>query len=571
LIKLISPFEETGKENFRYYFSKSSYMQNGGDQLSHNGGYHLMAEVYAALGKEKETLQAIDFILQDNNLEKYSNFESFNNFNQIFGYMLKNKHVSMFDGFLVYLEKTFSISDIKFFEDFIDRSGYYKFFNTTNLGRTNQNHPGKVNPVLSYLSPELMSIFFDYANQIISKTENSDVQNYYRALFLKHQALVTNKYLTDRNESIPTEKLDQLLMESFSAFDEVSTSYLDGEMEIIYRYYGDGIRKIRVERNNHFLYPDIYTGGYHGNRYLNGFFIDFLKRNPEYIAYYNSYSSMNLFVDWIYNGHEYFLFFDDIERIEEKLSLEQETFVQDLIGNSSFASELDQNLLNLIISNRFFMMGDTINAFNYYEKLDYNSINVSAGRGDYLNVTFFFNQIVELAINFAKLGKIETTNEIVNLISEVHFRMKTYFLIARRVHESEYPEDTYHYIGKGYDALEQFDPGPLDRTASYTFTIIETLSGLGSRELDMIVDEELKKFYPRGSLDKNIGKIKRGKYYQAMEAIPTSNTVSRDLEFYQPFLMLDNNNMDNPKWSRYKELHDRYGLARNDYIPFSTN
>ena len=216
-------------------------------------------------------------------------------------------------------------------------------------------------------------------------------------------------------------------------------------------------------------------------------------------------------------------------------------------------------------------MEDTVSALIYYDNLDLNAFKKSSVRGEYLNQTFFFNQVVELAGHFAKIGDKEETHKIINTITEVHFRMKAYFIIARAVHDGFYPEDTYHYIESGYKALDQFDPGPLDQTATYTFTIIETLSGLGSRELDLIVDKELSKFYPWGSDEKNVGLIRRGKYYRALESIPESNTIPNNLSDYRLFLILDSSNLGSSKWSRYKELIDRYGIEENNYIVFATN
>jgi hypothetical protein len=569
ILSLISPFEETGKINFDHYFPASSNMANGSKSLAHNGGYQLLAEIYAAIGNEEKMYESLEKIIEFNNPNVYSDDETFNNFYQVFGYLIYHNHNDLLLKFQNYVESTFSIDPVTFSLKFIDRAGYNKFFNITNLDIEYSNHTGSVNPVLSYIPPETMTNFFEFVKDELFLNLNTSEKAYYEALFLKYQGLSAYKYNFDRNSPIDTGSIDAFLNSAFEKFMIVDgSSMLDEEIEVVYRYYSDGVRKTSRSKNELFLYPDIFTIGYYGNRYLNGYMIDFFARYPKWLSLYDSTEELDLFVKWIYHGHEYFPDDEDRERVEQKISLNQLETIGDFLNISPNKSEIDMNLLNMLICDYYFNAGDTTSAIGYYKNIDFDNISRSASREEYLTTIFFKNHLVTLASHFAKIGNKEEAHNLVNLITEVHFRMKAYFIIARRVHESAFPEDTYHYIEAGYSALDEFDPGPLFSTASYTFTIIETLSSIGSRELDRIADEHIKEWYPNGTEDKILGKLKTNKYYQAYETLPISNTFAQDLFDFVPFLLIDSKNLDKPKWSRVKELFDRYGFAGNDYIEF---
>jgi hypothetical protein len=568
-LPLISAFEETGKTNFNHYFPASSYKANGGASLSHNGGFQLLAEIYASIGNAEKMYQSMGKILEFNNANSYSDNESFNNFYLIFGYLVFHNHTDLLSEFQKYVQTTFSIDPITFSLKFVDRAGYNKFFNTTTLDYYNNNHPGVLNPILSYIDPDKMSNFYDFVKNEILQRLTLEEQTYYEALFLKYQALSSHQYYIERRLNYDTLEIDAQLNGAFEKFAQIQESYLlDEEVEIVYRYFSDGVRKSTRNKKDLFLYPDIFTIGYFGNRYLGGYMIDFFSRNPKWSSFYDSKEELDLFVKWLYHGHEYWPDLEDIFRVEQKISLDQLKVIWDIIKNSPNNSEVDMNLLNMLICDHYFLAGDTTSAIKFYNNIDFDNIKSSASREEYLNIIFFKNQLVTLASHFAKISKRQEAHHLVNLIPEVHFRMKAYFIIARRVHESATPEDTYHYIEAGYAALDQFDPGPLFSTATYTFTIIETLSGIGSRELDRIADDHIKKWYPNGTKDKILGKLKTRKYYQAFETIPVSNTYSQDLRDFVLFLLMDENNLDESKWRRLKELYNRYGLGENDYIEF---
>ena len=570
-LPLISPFENSGKENFNFYFPKSSFMSNGGDKLSHNGGFHLMAEVYATIGDEDKMYQSLNSLITDNNAFTYTYYLSFNSIYQIFGYLFKNKHDGMLTEFLDYTDKTFNIDNIKFCELFIDRAGYHKHFHLTNFHREYQNTAGKVNPILSYFDPDLMSAFFDFAINMLEESADADSKYFYQALFLKNKALITNKYFSDKNEPVPIQELDQWLEEAFEIFNKVSKTFLEKEVELTYRYFGDGHRKKTFNNNQYFLYPDIFSG-YHGNYYLSGYYVDFLKRNPSFQSHYNSSEKLDLFIDWLYHGHEYhYNFNSDRRRNDIKLNLDQLLFTHDFVNNSTFSKEVDLNLLQLLICNQYFIQGNVDMATKYYDGLNMETVKSSALRMEYLNATFFYNQLVKLCSHLAIQGSKEEVEKIIDLIAEEHFKIKTYFIIAKKVHNSELPEHTYYYIEKAYKLIDQADPSKGNFSFQYSDNIVETLSEIGSRELDRLIDEQLKIQYPSGTREKSIGLIRRGKYHQAFETTPKSNTMMEDLRDYEVFLLDTNDNINLPKWKTFKERLERYGILGNDYVRFVNN
>ena len=571
LLPLVSPFTETGKTNFDHYFPRNSTKTNGADQLTHNGGYQLLAEMYAAIGDGDNMYRSLNKVLETNDVLKYSNQESFNGIYQVFGYLLIGGYDELLTEFIDYVESTFSIAKVDFLELFVDRAGHYKYFNGTNFIEEHQNHAGKLNPVLSSIGPELMDKFFQLANQIIAKEESLNTQRFYEALFLKYQALITHRYLADKKLDVPTEQLDRTLIKAFEALDKVNETLLDREIEITYRYYSDGIRRTMMSNRKRFLYPDIFARSYQGNKYLSGYFVGFLERNPSFQEYYNSAAHQDLIIDWVFNAYEVHLFIEDVERIEIDLTLDELTFVYQFLSQSPYVNELDLNLINLLISNKNFALGNLKKAYEHFENFNEDRIGNSASRVDYLNATFLYNQIVELCSHLAIDGKRDDVDRLIGLIDQDHFKIKSYLLIAKKVHSSDSPEYAYYYIDKAYYHLDRLDPSQGNVSFWYNDNIIETLAEIGSRELDLLIDDQLRDQYPGGTAEKSIGLVKRGKYFQALQTMPQSNTMMQDLNDMEVFLIFSNDNINLPKWSRTKSILDRYGLVGNDYVRFVTN
>ena len=209
-------------------------------------------------------------------------------------------------------------------------------------------------------------------------------------------------------------------------------------------------------------------------------------------------------------------------------------------------------------------------AIGRFLERELDRMEVSANRVEYLNATFVYNQVADLAANLATRGYQEETSGLIDLLPEETFRIKANLIIARKVHASDLPEHTYFYINQAYQGIDNLDQSSSNQRFRFNRNLIETFSSIGSRELNAIVDEEMSKIYPNGTSARNPALIERGKYYQAFSSIPKSNTIIEDLNDYEAFFLVDNENLNDPKWAEYKERLDRYRFG-GDYIRFVTN
>ena len=62
---------------------------------------------------------------------------------------------------------------------------------------------------------------------------------------------------------------------------------------------------------------------------------------------------------------------------------------------------LDQNLICLVLANRAFDRGDSLSGMNYYRRFNKDNFATSRDKYEYLEKTFFLNQLKDLCVNLA--------------------------------------------------------------------------------------------------------------------------------------------------------------------------
>jgi hypothetical protein len=531
VLAAISPFMKKEK-TFEVYYPKNAYEFNGTRALSYNGGYHMLASLYAATGDEKKVIACFEQLkeLGDYFFTGGNTSRLFNNYNSVLGFMYQFDHEDRVKPVINWIGKNFPVGTPQaIYKNMMNRSGYIFRFYDVNYLRASRSMLGYISPNLFFGSwKQVRKIAADY-EAVLKQLPDPAEKNFLLAMHFKRLAMFEHKYLFDSRQPADTAKLNTLLAKACAHFEAVPVDYRDKiATPLVLPYWSDGVRQPRISNGNLFTYPD-YMDGWFSRTYHTDLFYLYQLKKGLLDKYFNAEKDRFYLQFWLAKAYE--------------VDPEQETTAQNpyplsdstlaSLGNFLTRKASDATLPYIMVANRYFEKSQVDQAMKYYNKIPFAQIGIGLNRFDYLERTFFSNQLKDLSRNLAGAGKMAESEFITSQFKFDRERAFSYIFNAERLFMAKQDPHAFVCLDSALSLLSREDFNLFDRALDYRFKLITVLSQIGGEDLGSMANHILEDFIEINKFDGILAKIRgaafEGTYYHAMATMPATLTESQKL------------------------------------------
>jgi len=533
LINSISPFtSETSKAAFDIYYEEGSYEPNGRLSNDHSGGYHMLATLYAALGDIKGIISCFE-----NLNEQYFVGSLFNNYNNVIGYLYQFKHRASVPKLIKWISTNYSSdTPTTIYRNMVIRSGYIPALYPINFIKNFvRSHKGYFHVNLSMGDRKVFrEIVEDYEKEI-KKLKNQDERNFLMAFNLKRIGVFEYKYHHDRGSQLDPFEVEKWFDTSMEYYQKISQDYLKEEMSITHPYWGDGIRNKQFSRKHLYIYPD-YMDGWFSLTYQTDGFYNYLLQKGLLEKLYTSPEDLEMMHLWISQAHEVWpnfgITFTNAYKLPDQVLLN----ILEFIDQHPQGQQFDQNLLHIILSNNAFKKNDTINGIKHYRLINMDAIASSSTRYEYLNQTFFLNQMKELSFQLSGIGRIEESVQVSEKFQKDSHKIISYIYNADKLYNIDYNPNSFVFLDSAFSKMKDQDLSKLTYNEDYRFKLIHVLSKMGGERLNSMAKGILRDITEDDKFDAILsyvwGATADQNYYNAVSSIPRTLTESQELQCY---------------------------------------
>ena len=539
LIQLFSPFEGSGAQAiFSVYYPKGSYEINGRIPNDFNGGYHTLASLYAASGNAEKVIQCFEVFKQtgDNDYFTSSLFNNYNNILAIF-YQFGNKEKA--GGMLKWLATNYVKDDpLTVYRNSVIRAGYMNGLYRVNIVKDIlRSYKGYFFPNLCLARREVFNELADDYEKLIDRIKDPSERNYLLAINKKRRAMFTDKYNYDRGIKSNSDSLNKLLQQSLDHFRMVDKSFLDSTVTITIPYYLDGVRNRTYKRRQLFIYPD-YMEGWFSYTYHSDLFFNFIDKNHLFEEFYSTPEDLKLINLWVAKAYEVKPFKQD-NSFENYYPLKDETLkrILELRETLSQGKSIDQNLICLMLANRAFKRNETDSGMKYYHLFDKDNFAASRDKYEYLEKTWFINQMVDLCVNLSLAGQQKEAVFIAEKFEQDYEKAFSYIFMSESLYMKQTSPLTFVYLDSVFSKAKdvnfsKFNFG-INQAIDFRFNLILLLSRIGGKQLNALSNNFLAEIIEQnkfdGILSRVYGVAEEGNFYRAKTAIPSNLTETQDL------------------------------------------
>jgi hypothetical protein len=210
--------------------------------------------------------------------------------------------------------------------------------------------------------------------------------------------------------------------------------------------------------------------------------------------------------------------------------------VLEFVDQHPEGQQFDQNLWQIILANRAFERGDTINGIKHYNLLNMGSITSSSTRYEYLNQSFFLNQMKELSFYLASIGRIEESVMVSETFPKDAHKIITYIFNADKLYNMDYNPHSFILLDSAFSKMETQNLSTLSFNEDYRFKLIHVLSKMGGERLNTMAKDILRDITEGDKFDAILsyvwGATADQNYYNAISSIPKTLTESQELQCY---------------------------------------
>ncbi len=538
LVELISPRHgESSDRYFNTFYSKGSEEPNGRTPNINNGGYHMLASLYAALGDAEAVLWCFDQIIKNGQKEYFGTGRQLNNYNNIVGYFYQFGHQKKITPIIEWLDKNDHQADrpVSVYRNVLIRSGNLSRYFPNNIEKNYlRTYRGYFFPNLCFMEENVFNKVVDDYIREIEKLPQPAERNYLLAMHFKRLAMHRSKYYFDRDLPPDTIQLNSWLEKAVQYFRLTDKQYLNENTEITIPYYSDGVRTRNLKRRQLLIYPD-YMDGWFSGVFHTDLYFNYLVKNNLLDEFYSDKDDLELITFWIVKAHEvkppsFFPppFFDNFYPLGDRVFVKSIEFIQ----NHPERSSIDLNYLNVIMANRQFVKGDTTNGLRYAKQINQDGIMRSANSYEYVEKTFFLNNIKELAGHLTVADNHSMAVQMAERFQAPHEKLLSYVYMAEVSFEKQDPR-FFIYLDSSFSKMNMVDFGAIPFQWDARFNLMALLEKIGGEKMNTLAFEIFKdipegpKFF--GILRMADGMAAEGNYYRSMTMIPSTLTEGQDL------------------------------------------
>ncbi len=581
MLQAISPFEGyEGESAFRVYYPRGSYELNGRISNDFNGGYHTLASLYASIGDTDKVIESFEQIRQSGQNDYFIG-SLFNNYNHILAIFYQFGHRDKINPMVQWLGENYESNvPLTIYRNSVIRAGYLSSLYPINIDRNILNaNSGYFFPNLTLANRAVFNALADdYEALILDFISDPNERNYTLAINKKRRAMFGHKYAFDRGNEPDLIELNHYLDEALTHFRNIEESYLAESIPVTIPYYNDGLRNRQFQRRELFIYPD-YLEGWFSKTYHSDLFFNYIDQNNLFEEFYRTPSDLEIILFWIAKANEkrptmVQAQFDNPYPLPE--SVMNRIFM--LRDTHSHGSSMDYNLLALMMANKAFETGNTGTALEYYEWFDKQNFQASRDRFEYLETTFFMNQMKDLGINMALAGLHEEAVEIAEMFEREHEKAYSYIYMAEQLYISQRDPIAFAYLDSaltkaGRLNFSQFEFGA-NSQIDVRFNLILLLSRIGGREMNDISNDILREIIEgskfRALNSKVYGVAEEGNFYRAQISKPSLLTDNQELFLNTTILwqaaIAQETDEEREQWAKFDDYYT-YDFNYVFYLP----
>jgi hypothetical protein len=432
LTNSISPFGNNRSviQKFENIFAPDSKLNVGLAQtISHNGGFEILACLYAAQGDVPNVLRCLDTLNKYN--ENYSQY--WNNPTNIGGYFLMYNHVQSFRHFVKSYSEVTGIPSHIFVKTIASLAGIEELRRTIKFIQH-----GNYNENLALFDYEHVKGLFDlYKSTIEEDIKDRNELNFNLALFYKQQGAVYEKISHGRPFVLNNDIIDSLFSIATDYYSRLPREFLESKVEVYIEPAVASREKRIMKRSQIFIYPDhlklreSFTAD-EGFRYYGDAFFQYMVRHNLFERYYHDKDDYELLINWmdsyfemsgILSGTGYYnrtaLNYPDLPQ-STLLS------VDSLISRSGYSNLLDDAWINLKLTNDNFESGDSQRAFERVQRLKFLGFH----NPSYTEQNPFYNLSLNVAKQLAINGKRKEAMNFADQFSNIKNKISFYSKLA---------------------------------------------------------------------------------------------------------------------------------------------
>ena len=373
LVASISPFEggSGAVKKFDLLFPKAESIIVGVDQhIEHNGGYEILANVYAALGQSGKALRCMDTITK---YQRQYNLNVNNSLN-IATYFVLNDHMDAFQEFVNRYASRAGIKPYEYMRGFANQAGVF------GVGETMRSFKhGNKNPNIAMIKGEELERVFDfYQISIQQDLKEGNEGNFELALLYKHHGLMLFKKSIESRQPLDAARISKLFDQAFEAYNKLPVEFLD---EIVRsRNQFPGKRKLNfIDPDHSALVPDIFSSQFQLSSYGDAFF-SYVNTHGLWGALYKDQVDYNLLNKWVARAYS----LKDLTLPFAQLNSSYQNFpppsyssivaIDSLIHRSGFEKQLDNSWVRMLLLRKFLAAKETEKAIVQLDRVDYDKM-----------------------------------------------------------------------------------------------------------------------------------------------------------------------------------------------------
>ncbi len=575
LIKLISPRAgDKSLATFNAFYPKGSFEPNGREPSDFNGGYHTLASLYAAAGDVEGITWCFDNLIRNGQKNYLELARVFNNHINVLGYLYQYGYRSKAPQLVKWIaSNTEGNPPLTLYRNAVLRSGYIYHLYNINVYKQSRSYKGYFNLNLCLAHREVFNALMEDYQKVINEVKNPDERNFLLAMNYKRKAMFISKYHYDRYLPLDKAQLNSLFEKAISHYRLVSQDYVNTNATITIPYFTDGVRTRTYTRKQLFVYPD-YMDGWFSRPYHSDAFFVYLKEKDLLNELYQTASDIESIHLWLSKAFEVHPFLNSgAYRKDYPLSDKVLTDILLFVEAHPQGKNFDKNLPTIILANRFLESGDSVNGLKYFRQLDQVTLQRSSNRYEYIETTFFLNQLKDLSVNLALHGRHKEAMGLAERMKEDYQKVYSYISMAENAYRKDTSAMTFVYLDSVFSINKRidFNASPLDNR----FNLVHVLSSIGGEQVNSKALEILRDFTQNaktgGHFEMIWGVAREGNYYKAMSSIPSTFTESQDLNCRNLILWEECKKSESQTSAREWKSMDQFYTWEQVYVFYQNN